>query len=70
MSGQQDSGAAVGGGGHDAMDIDLPSAFSSTMIGFEVEEMSCADCGKLVCDLCAVRADRRICLECVSDRGW
>lgn len=47
----------------DSMEIDLdisrplsPSAF---------EEFECSRCSRRVCDLCAVRGDQRVCLECI-----
>ena len=30
------------------------------------DELSCSACGRKVCDTCAVRRDRRMCLECVN----
>ncbi len=52
------------------LDTDLrPSVISSSSGGGgdgEGDAYSCAQCGKRVCDTCAVRGDWRMCLECAN----
>lgn len=48
---------------HDRMDVD------NQLATFLEEDYSCAACQKHVCDMCAVRGDQRICLECALPGG-
>lgn len=48
------------------MDIDTNPNLSISNDYEEATAFSCASCLKRVCDICAVRSDRRVCLECAN----
>lgn len=52
------------------MDLDadlvvMPS-FSAAAADGDADAYACAHCRNRVCDTCAVRGDRRVCLECAN----
>jgi hypothetical protein len=50
-------------GDTEMMDVDADFTISSEG---DASTFSCTNCSKRVCDVCAVRGDRRVCLECAN----